>query len=41
MMFPFLRVQKIMSALKSWGEKRTFDFPFKNHVELNEKLKLV
>ncbi len=27
-------------CVKSWGEKRTFDFPFKNHVELNEKLKL-
>jgi seryl-tRNA synthetase len=27
-------------CLKAWGEKPTFDFPFKNHVELNEKLKL-
>lgn len=27
-------------CIKSWGEKREFDFPFKNHVELNEKLKL-
>lgn len=27
-------------CLKSWGEKREFDFPFKNHVELNEKLNL-
>lgn len=27
-------------CVKSWGEKRSFDFPFKNHVELNEKLKL-
>jgi seryl-tRNA synthetase len=27
-------------CIKSWGEKRDFDFPFKNHVELNEKLKL-
>jgi seryl-tRNA synthetase len=27
-------------CIKSWGEKRVFDFPFKNHVELNEKLKL-
>lgn len=27
-------------CIKSWGEKRTFDFPFKNHVELNEKLHL-
>jgi len=26
--------------LKTVGEKRTFDFPFKNHVELNEKLDL-
>ena len=25
-------------CIKSWGEKRSFDFPFKNHVELNEKL---
>jgi seryl-tRNA synthetase len=25
-------------CLKSWGQKREFDFPFKNHVELNEKL---
>lgn len=27
-------------CIKSWGQKREFDFPFKNHVELNEKLKL-
>jgi seryl-tRNA synthetase len=27
-------------CIKTWGEKREFDFPFKNHVELNEKLKL-
>ncbi len=27
-------------CIKEWGEKRVFDFPFKNHVELNEKLKL-
>lgn len=27
-------------CLKSWGEKREFDFPFKNHVELNERLHL-
>ncbi len=27
-------------CIKSWGEKRAFDFPFLNHVELNEKLKL-
>jgi len=27
-------------CVKEWGEKRTFDFPFKNHVELNEKLHL-
>ncbi len=27
-------------CIKEWGTKRTFDFPFKNHVELNEKLKL-
>lgn len=27
-------------CIKSWGEKREFDFPFRNHVELNEKLKL-
>lgn len=27
-------------CVKSWGEKPTFDFPFKNHVELNETLKL-
>jgi seryl-tRNA synthetase len=26
--------------VKVVGEKRTFDFPFKNHVELNEKLDL-
>ena len=26
-------------CIKEWGEKREFDFPFKNHVELNEKLK--
>jgi len=27
-------------CIKTFGEKPTFDFPFKNHVELNEKLKL-
>ncbi len=27
-------------CVKSWGEKREFHFPFKNHVELNEKLHL-
>jgi seryl-tRNA synthetase len=27
-------------VLHSWGEKRLFDFPFKNHVELNDALKL-
>lgn len=27
-------------CVKSWGEKREFDFQFKNHVELNEKLHL-
>lgn len=27
-------------CIKAWGEKRVFDFPFKNHVELNEKLHL-
>lgn len=27
-------------CIKAWGEKREFDFPFKNHVELNERLKL-
>lgn len=27
-------------CVKSWGEKREFAFPFKNHVELNEKLGL-
>lgn len=26
--------------IKSFGEKRTFDFPFKNHLELNERLNL-
>lgn len=26
-------------CIKEWGEKREFSFPFKNHVELNEKLK--
>jgi seryl-tRNA synthetase len=25
---------------KTWGEKPTFSFPFKNHLELNETLKL-
>lgn len=25
-------------CIKQFGEKRTFSFPFKNHVELNEKL---
>ncbi|MFA5250445.1 MAG: serine--tRNA ligase [Parachlamydiales bacterium] len=27
-------------CIKTWKEKRTFDFPFKNHLELNEKLRL-
>ena len=27
-------------CVKSWGQKPAFDFPFKNHVELNEKLEL-
>lgn len=27
-------------CIKEWGERREFAFPFKNHVELNEKLKL-
>jgi len=27
-------------CVKSWGTKQELDFPFKNHVELNEKLKL-
>ena len=27
-------------CIKTWGEKREFDFPFKNHMELNEKLHL-
>ncbi len=27
-------------CIKEWGQKREFSFPFKNHVELNEKLKL-
>lgn len=27
-------------CLKSWGQKQTFDFPFKNHVELNDRLGL-
>ena len=27
-------------CIKEWGEKRVFDFPFKNHMELNEKLHL-
>lgn len=27
-------------CIKTFGEKRSFDFPFKNHVELNEKLHL-
>lgn len=26
--------------IKEWGKKRDFDFTFKNHVELNEKLNL-
>ncbi len=26
--------------VKEWGTKRAFDFPFKNHLELNEKLQL-
>ncbi len=27
-------------CIKTWGEKKAFDFPFKNHVELNERLNL-
>lgn len=27
-------------CIKEWGKKPTFDFPFKNHIELNEKLHL-
>ncbi len=27
-------------CIKEWGKKPSFSFPFKNHVELNEKLKL-
>jgi len=27
-------------CLRSWGEKPNLDFPFRNHVELNEKLHL-
>ena len=27
-------------CIKTFGEKRTFSFPFKNHVELNERLHL-
>lgn len=27
-------------CIKSWGEKPSFDFEFKNHVELNEQLRL-
>ncbi len=27
-------------CIRTWGEKPTFSFPFKNHVELNEKLHL-
>jgi seryl-tRNA synthetase len=27
-------------CLRSWGERREFSFPFKNHLELNEKLHL-
>ncbi|MBS0626363.1 MAG: serine--tRNA ligase [Verrucomicrobia bacterium] len=27
-------------CVKEWGQKPSFDFAFKNHVELNEKLKL-
>jgi seryl-tRNA synthetase len=27
-------------CIKTWGEKPEFNFPFKNHVELNERLKL-
>ena len=27
-------------VVKQWGEKPTYDFPFKNHLELNEKLEL-
>lgn len=27
-------------CIKEWGKKREFDFPFKNHMELNERLNL-
>jgi len=27
-------------CIRSWGEKPDFDFPFRNHVELNERLHL-
>jgi len=27
-------------CIKTWGEKKEFNFPFKNHVELNEHLKM-
>ena len=27
-------------VVKEWGKRRLFNFPFKNHLELNEKLKL-
>ena len=27
-------------CIKTWGEKREFDFPFKNHLELNKELHL-
>lgn len=27
-------------CIKQWGEKPSFDFPFKNHLELNEQLHL-
>jgi seryl-tRNA synthetase len=27
-------------CVKTWGERREFSFPFKNHVELNERLHL-
>lgn len=27
-------------VIKEWGQKRAFSFPFKNHLELNEKLGL-
>lgn len=37
---PFGRDPKENVCIKTHGEKPTFSFPFKNHVELNEKLHL-